>query len=65
MNGNRQSMRPINRSEPQPASLHFFTKLFGILLCCLANEANPTTQTFIGFHLSANAFIKTQKGVVV
>jgi hypothetical protein len=58
-NGNRRSMRPINWREPQPSSLHFFTKLFGLLPCCLANEAKPTIQTLVGFHLTPNAFIKT------
>lgn len=58
-NGNRQSTRPINRGEPQASSLHFFAKLFCILLCSLTNEAKPTTQAFVGFYLTANAFIKT------
>jgi hypothetical protein len=58
------STRPVNRREPQASPFDFFPKTFGVLPGCLASEA-PPAQAFISFHLTANAFIKTQKRAVI
>jgi hypothetical protein len=54
-----------NGREPQTASFEFFTKAFGILLGWVAKEAIPPAQPFVGFHLTANAFIILQKCMVL
>jgi hypothetical protein len=58
------SSRPVNRCKPQASPFDFFPKTFSILPGCLTSEA-PAAQAFISFHLTANAFIKVQKRVVI